>query len=87
MALEPKPGVRGDDSNSIKESNSEFQRYLRSCNHDTQYAVFLVRDKSFEIFKQARRVADTLGFDIGWEMLEENEPIKFGTGGSPVPTE
>ena len=86
MALEPRAGVRGDDEASIKEPNSEFQNYLRSCNHDTQYTVFLVRGKSFEIFKKARRVADALGFDIGWEMLEENEPIKFGTGGSAVPT-
>ena len=86
MAIEPKPGVRGDDGDSIKDPHSEFQKYLRACNHDTQYAVFLVRGKSFEIFKHARRVADTLGFDIGWEMLEENEPIKFGTGGSAVPT-
>ena len=38
----------------------------------------------FEIFKKARRAVDTLGFDIGFEMLEENEPIKFGTGGSAV---
>ena len=86
MALEPKSGVRGDDADSIKDPNSEFQRYLRTCNHDTQYAVFLVRGKSFAIFKQARKVADRLGFDIGWEMLDENEPIKFGTGGSAVPT-
>ena len=86
MALEPKPGVRGDDGDSIREPSSQFQRCLHSCNHDTQYAVFLVRGKSFSIFKQARRVADTLGFDIGWEMLDENEPIKFGTGGSAVPT-
>jgi len=86
MALEPRPGVRGDDGDSIQDPNSPFQRYLRSCNKDTQYAVFLVRGKSFAIFKKARKVADRLGFDIGWEMLDENEPIKFGTGGSAVPT-
>ena len=84
MAIEPKPGVLGDDSVSIHEPNSDFQKYLRSCNRDAQYIVFLVRGKSFEIFKKARRAVDTLGFDIGFEMLEENEPIKFGTGGSAV---
>ena len=87
MALEPKLGVSGDDVNSIKDNNSTFQSFLRSCNHDTQYAVFLVRDRSFESFKQARIIADNLGFETGWEMLDENEPIKFGTGGNGVPTQ
>ena len=86
MAIEPKPGVRGDDSNSIKESSSKFQSCLKKCNPNTQHLLFLVRSDSFSIFRQAREIADQLGFDVNFEILNDGEPIKFGNGGSVVPT-
>ena len=86
MALEPRPGVRGDDKASMEEPGSAFQRRLRKLNAKGEYIVFLVRDDSFDAFRQARDLVEKEGFDTGWEMLEKNEPIKFGTGGSVVPT-
>ena len=86
MALEPKLEAKGDDKDSIEEPGSKFQVWLRKINLRDDYIVFLVRDDSFDIFRIARQLADKIGFDTGWEMLDKNEPIKFGTGGSVVPT-
>ncbi len=86
MAIEPKPGVRGDDKDTLLDPNGKFQVVLRKLNSQNQYLVFLVRDDSFGIFRQAKEIAEKIGFQVSWELLEKAEPIKFGTGGSVVPT-
>lgn len=85
MALELRPDAHGDATNTIAKADSKFHVYLRQLNAEKQYVVFLVRDDSFDIFRHARKQADQAGFDVGWELLGENEPIKFGSGGAIVP--
>ena len=85
MALEPKPGVRGDNQDALPDSNSNFQKWLQKVNFNNSYLVFLVRDDSFNVFRHAREIAEKIGFDVGWELLDREEPIKFGTGGQVVP--
>ena len=85
MALEPKPEAKGDDRDALSDPNSSFQKWLRKLNFNTNYLVFLVRDDSFPTFRLARDIADKTGYDVGWEMLDRQEPIKFGTGGQMVP--
>ena len=67
--------------------NSKFHAALRALNKESQYAVFLVRDDSFQVFRIARLEADHAGFDIGWELLGIDEPIKFGAGGTSIGTQ
>ena len=85
MALEPKPGVRGDNQDALPDSNSNFQKWLRKLNLNSNDLIFLVRDDSFKVFRQAREIAEKIGFDVSWELLDKDEPIKFGTGGQMVP--
>ena len=84
MALEPKADAQGDAESKLADPGSKFQTVLRQLHHESQYVAFLVRDESFEAFRRARNVADKLNFDIGWELLGADEPIKFGAGGSVV---
>lgn len=84
MALDPRPGVRGENAKQIKAPTSRFQNVLLSLDKEARYIAFLVRDDSFDVFRAARLEADRLGFDIGWELLGEGEPIKFGAGGTGV---
>jgi len=86
MALEPKLGVRGDDKDALLDPNGKFQIALQKLNYQNQYLTFLVREDSFNIFRQAKEIAEKIGFQVSWELLEKTEPIKFGTGGSVVPT-
>jgi hypothetical protein len=86
MALEPKPNGRGEDKESLKQPNSRFHVVLRQLDQTRQYAVFLVRDNSFEVFRSARKEANVAGLEIGWELLGSDEPVKFGSGGAEIPT-
>ena len=87
VALEPRPDVHGDVPDQVKSPNSKYQTALAQLDNKTQYVAFLVRDDSFSVFRSARKVADNLGFDIGWELLAPDEPIKFGAGGTSIQTQ
>lgn len=84
MALEPRADVRGEDMDQIENASSKFQAALSQLDLKTQYVAFLVRDDSFNVFRKARELADRAGFNTGWELLGQDEPIKFGTTGAPV---
>jgi hypothetical protein len=84
MALEPRPDVPGEGTNQLEKANSKYQAALAALDGKTQYVAFLVRDDSFNVFRKARELADKGGFSTGWELLGQDEPIKFGTTGSPV---
>ncbi len=79
MAVEPKTNAPpGESIATLDRSDSKFWKWLSAVNTGSQYVAFLVRDDSFDIFKKARELADRAGWDTGWELLGEGEPIKFG---------
>jgi len=79
MALEPKSNAPpGQSIAQLERSDSVFWKWLAKINREEQYVAFLVRDGSFDVFHKARELADRAGYDTGWELLGENEPIKFG---------
>jgi hypothetical protein len=84
VALEPRPDVPGETLEQISQVNGKFLSVLQDLNPQKQYVAFLVRDDSFIAFRKAREIADKRGFDVGWELLGANEPIKFGASGSSL---
>jgi hypothetical protein len=87
MGLEPRPGTSGEGTGDLENANSKYQAMLSLLDKDKQYIAFLVRDDSFDVFRKARQVADSLGLDTGWELLGIDEPIKFGEGGTAISTQ
>ena len=87
MGLTPVPGAMGETPAALEAANSKYQASLALLDKDNQYIAFLVRDDSFNVFRKARQVADSLGFDTGWELLGIDEPIKFGEGGTAIGTQ
>ena len=81
MALVPRPGVHGTSVDQLKNPKSPFQQTLARLNPNLYFISFLARDDDFTAFRTARRIADQLGFEIGWEVLGTTESIKFGQGG------
>ena len=81
MALELRPGAVGDAMENLENPNTRFQKLLNGLDSTNQYLAFLVRDDGFAVFRKARQVAATRGFDTHWELLGAEEPIKFGNGG------
>ena len=84
MALEAKPGSHGENKEELSKPTSRFHVVLRQLDSTKQYAVFLVRDDSYATFRRARKEAATVGFEVGWELLGEGEPVKFGAGGAEI---
>jgi hypothetical protein len=87
MGLEARPGVAGETMTELDDPNSKFQAIVSQLDKSKQYIAFLVRDDSFNIFRKASQIADTAGFDTGWELLGIDEPIKFGEGGTAIATQ
>src|SRR5436309_8073400 len=84
MALDPRPGAKGETPDDLPQPNGKFQAILRQLDAKSQYVAFLVRDDSFDVFRRGRSVAFKSGFETGWELLGADEPIKFGQGGAQV---
>jgi len=84
MALEPKPDAPGESMDQLDNPSGTFQFQLSQLDPMKRYVAFLVRDDSFAVFRKARQLADKHGFDVGWELLGIDEPIKFGAGGQNV---
>ena len=89
-------GVRGGDLGSFQKAIQgqevgnpyyKYQAMLSLLDKDKQYIAFLVRDDSFNVFRKARQVADSLGLDTGWELLGIDEQINFGEGGIAIGTQ
>jgi len=84
VALQPRPDATGETFDQIQRPVSKFQLNLREIDPARFYVAFLVRDDSFDVFRKARETADKIGFDVGWELLGADEPIKFGAGGTAL---
>jgi hypothetical protein len=84
VALDGRPGVHGETTDQIQRPTSKFWSVVKQLDRNSHYIVFLVRDDSFDIMRRARVDVDKIGFDVGWELLEENESIKFGAHGGVV---
>jgi len=84
FAVEPISGIKGYrliDMNSEKQSDW-FGRILKDMNKESEMLSFLVRDDSFEVFKQARALAWLDKAEVSYELLDVQDTIKFGLGGA-----
>jgi biopolymer transport protein ExbD len=59
-----------------------FGRIVTALDKEKEMLTFLVRDDSFEVFKRARGLAWAHKIEVSYELLDQNEQIKFGLGGS-----
>jgi hypothetical protein len=84
LAIDGRSGVHGETKDQIQLATSKFWTVLKQLDRNSQFVVFLVRDDSFDIMRRARRTADQAGFIVGWDLLGEKEPIKFGAGGATI---
>ncbi len=79
--LLPKPGVEGESITEIRRPNSLFHRILKSLNPQKQFIFFIVRSDSYEIFREARKLAWEKNVDVGWTPKPEDEVILFSPFG------
>lgn len=72
-----KASFGGEDSTSIKNSESEFQKTLKKINPKTHRIVFILHNDSFEIYRKAKKLVLEKNLEIG--LITHNEDfIYFG---------
>jgi hypothetical protein len=59
--------------------DTAFKAYLGEAKSLDQYVVFLVRPSGIEIFQDLVKSARNMGFEVGFDALEENRQIHFST--------
>lgn len=79
--LLPKPGVDGESITEIRQPSSMYNRILKSLNSKKQFIFFIVRSNSYEIFREARKLAWEKNLDVGWMPKPEDEVILFSPFG------
>jgi hypothetical protein len=70
------------DSIAAETTAGWFGRLMAGINPEEEMLLFLVRDDSFNVFKRARSLAWVNKIECSYEILDLDEPIKFGLGGA-----
>lgn len=70
-----------DERKQLKSSGAAdaFKSYLRQAKALDQYVVFLIRPSGIEVFQDLVKSAREMGFEVGFDALEENRQIHFST--------
>lgn len=70
-----------DQRKQLEKSDADtaFRSYLREAKALDQYVVFLVRPSGIETFQDLVKSARDMGFDVGYDALEEDRQIHFST--------
>lgn len=79
LLFEPLSANIGETTTQLAAANSAYQQVLSKFNPQKDYLAFIVRPDSFEAFRAARKQAWKAGYEVGWEPIEENAPIKIRT--------
>jgi hypothetical protein len=79
LLFEPLSNNIGEAATKLTTANSAYQQVLSKFNPNKDYLAFIVRPDSFEAFRDARKQAWEAGYEVGWEPLEQDAPIKIRT--------
>jgi hypothetical protein len=84
LAISPLEGTKGYVFEDIQKETSAqwYGQVLSNLDKETEMLSFLVRDDSFGVFKRARHLAWQLKVEVAYHLLDVNDLIKFGLGGS-----
>ena len=86
LQFEPTSADVGETTSQLTAPNSDFRQVLAQFDPKQDYLVFIVRPDSFEAFRTARKQAWDAGYEVGWEPLAPELPIKIRTViGSELP--
>ncbi|BFM40210.1 hypothetical protein [Synechocystis sp. LKSZ1] len=78
----PKAGKQSDPP--LQSAESPFAQQLQALDPQRDYVAFVVRPDAFRTFRQARKLAQRQGFDIGWEPLATETPLILGSEGRRI---
>lgn len=82
--LEWRDPTHGDDLAALRTGASQFEQVLADLDPERQYLQFWVWGGSFEVYLEARRLAETAGFAVGWKAIPTDEPLQGRLGRQPL---
>jgi hypothetical protein len=83
FAIMPLPDVPGYTLPDWSEEGPDdwYGRILEGMNKEEEMLTFIVRDDSYSVFKRARHLAWNQKADVAYQLLDPEEPLKFGLMG------
>ena len=88
MRLEWRHTSIGETASELQARNAQFRKRLASYDPGSRFLHFYVWEDSFEVYLEARQLAEQAGFAAGWQPLAEGRPLDFVQGPStPTPVD
>jgi hypothetical protein len=75
----------GDDLAALQAPGAGFRRALADLDPERHYVRFWVWGESFETYLEARRIAESAGFAVGWQAIPQDQPLQGGLGRKLLP--
>ena len=86
MRLDWRHSAIGETLSELQAPKALFRERLASYDPNSRFLHFYVWEDSFEVYLQARRLAEQAGFAVGWQPLANGRPLDFVQGPStPTP--
>jgi hypothetical protein len=86
--LEWRSHTVGETLAELQSPNARFRTQLAERDTRTRFLHFYVWEDSFEVYAEARRLAEEAGFAAGWQPLPNGRPLDFVQGpSSPTPVD
>lgn len=79
--IERRGNANGETYGAACKPRAQFDRVFRRMKPGKQFASFIVRDDSYDLFRQLRQeVFWAAGYDVQWQAYAKEESIIFGIG-------
>lgn len=86
MRLEWRHRGIGETPAELGSTSAHFRERLASHDPESRFIHFYVWEDSFEVYLEARRLAEQAGFAAGWQPLANGRPLDFVQGpNTPTP--
>lgn len=82
LIFEPRSAEQGEPIEALRQPTSSFAAFIRSVDAKKHFAYFIVRQDSFEVFREARQIARDHGLAVGWAPQPLDEELRFTEGGA-----
>jgi hypothetical protein len=73
----------GETAAELRSPDAALRQVLAEHDPGKHFASFYVWEDSFEVYLEARRLAEEAGFSAGWNALPAGQPLEFVRGRTP----
>ncbi len=77
-----RPGI-GETAEQLQSPRAELRSQLAALEPATEFLHFYVWGDSFEVYLEARRIAEQAGFSAGWVPIPTDKPLELVKGRNP----